>query len=70
MVMQTLGHAQISITLNTYSHVSPELSRDAADRLQALLSEPEAVGVAAPGAAMTPESRIDTEAANDHSAAD
>lgn len=36
VIMQTLGHSQISITLNTYSHVSPELSRDAADRMQRL----------------------------------
>jgi len=39
VVMQTLGHSQIGITLNTYSHVSPELSRSAADRMQALLGE-------------------------------
>ena len=39
VVMQTLGHSQIGITLNTYSHISPELSRSAADRMQALLSE-------------------------------
>lgn len=38
VVMQTLGHSQIDITLNTYSHVSPELSRDAATRMQALFS--------------------------------
>lgn len=37
VIMQTLGHSQISITLNTYSHVAPELSRAAADRMQALL---------------------------------
>lgn len=39
VVMQTLGHSQIGITLNTYSHVAPELSRSAADRMQALLGE-------------------------------
>jgi integrase len=32
VVMQVLGHSQIAITLNTYSHVAPELSRSAADR--------------------------------------
>jgi len=28
--MEILGHSQISVTMNTYSHVSPELSRTAA----------------------------------------
>ncbi len=28
--METLGHSQISLTLNTYSHVLPALQRDAA----------------------------------------
>ncbi|MBA8794026.1 integrase [Friedmanniella endophytica] len=37
VVMQTLGHSQISITLNTYSHVSPDLSRLSADRMESLL---------------------------------
>ena len=43
VVMQTLGHSQIAITLNTYSHVAPELSRSAADRMQALLGGAEEV---------------------------
>ena len=30
VVMEILGHSQISVTMNTYSHVSPELSRTAA----------------------------------------
>jgi integrase len=33
VVMQILGHSQISLTLGTYSHVVPELSREAADRM-------------------------------------
>ncbi len=37
VVMETLGHSEISLTLNTYSHVLPGLGRDAADRLDALL---------------------------------
>jgi len=36
-VMETLGHSQISLTLNTYSHVMPTVLRDAADKMQALL---------------------------------
>jgi integrase len=33
VVMDVLGHSQISLTLGTYSHVVPELARDAADRM-------------------------------------
>ncbi|MEZ5318423.1 MAG: site-specific integrase [Vicinamibacterales bacterium] len=36
-IMETLGHSQISLTLNTYSHVLPVLKRDAADRMNELL---------------------------------
>ncbi|MCK9897039.1 hypothetical protein [Frankia sp. AgB32] len=32
-----MGHSQISLTLGTYSHVAPELSTDAADRMAATL---------------------------------
>ncbi len=39
VVMETLGHSQISLTLNTYSHVIPALGREAAERMDALLSE-------------------------------
>ena len=35
-VTQTvLGHSQIAVTANTYSHVMPELQRDAAERRRA-----------------------------------
>jgi integrase len=37
VVMEILGHSQISVTLNTYSHVDPELNRDATDRIETLL---------------------------------
>lgn len=37
VIMEMLGHSQISITMNLYSHVTVELSRDAADRVQDLL---------------------------------
>ncbi|MDP9143718.1 MAG: tyrosine-type recombinase/integrase [Actinomycetota bacterium] len=40
MVMKILGHSQISLTLNTYSHVMPELQHDAAKRMHALLTKP------------------------------
>jgi integrase len=39
VVMETLGHSQISLTLGTYSHVSPELQREAADRMNALFED-------------------------------
>jgi integrase len=40
VVMETLGHSQISLTMNTYSHVLPALQRDAADRMEAVLGGP------------------------------
>jgi integrase len=39
VVMETLGHSQVSLTLNTYSHVLPALQRDAAVRMNAVLSD-------------------------------
>lgn len=37
VVMEILGHSQIALTMNTYSHVAPEVSREAADRIAAML---------------------------------
>ncbi len=37
VAMEMLGHSQIAVTANTYSHVLPELQRDAAERVGALL---------------------------------
>ena len=37
VVMETLGHSQISLTMNTYAHVLPAMQRDAAERMDALL---------------------------------
>jgi integrase len=37
VVMEILGHSQISTTTNTYQHVVPELQREAAARIDALL---------------------------------
>jgi integrase len=39
VVMDVLGHSQIGLTMNTYSHVIPDLRRDAARRLEELLGE-------------------------------
>jgi integrase len=38
VVMETLGHSQISLTMNTYSHVIPALGRAAADRMDDILA--------------------------------
>jgi integrase len=35
--MEILGHSQIALTMNTYSHVAPEVSREAADRMARML---------------------------------
>ena len=36
-IMETLGHSQISLTLNTYAHVMPALQREAAAKMDAIL---------------------------------
>ena len=38
VVQEVLGHSSIAVTLNTYSHLAPSLQRDAATRLDDLLS--------------------------------
>jgi integrase len=44
-IMETLGHSQISLTLNTYAHVLPSLQKDAAEKMDRLLRpEPRADG--------------------------
>jgi integrase len=35
--MAILGHSQISVTLNIYAHVAPEIAREAAARLEGAL---------------------------------
>ncbi len=37
VVMDVLGHSQIALTMNTYSHVIPELKRGAAERMEDLI---------------------------------
>ncbi|HTI14507.1 MAG TPA: site-specific integrase, partial [Dictyobacter sp.] len=39
IVQELLGHSQISMTLDTYSHVLPSLQKEATDRLNTLLSK-------------------------------
>lgn len=37
VVMEVLGHSEIALTMNAYSHVVPELQREAAQRMQDIL---------------------------------
>jgi integrase len=37
VVMEILGHSQISVILNTYAHIAPEVSQEAADRMNRAL---------------------------------
>lgn len=40
VVSERLGHASVALTLDTYSHVLPDMQQAAADKLEALLSSP------------------------------
>jgi len=40
VVMDILGHSEIAMTMDTYSHVVPELQREAADKMELLLRRP------------------------------
>jgi hypothetical protein len=35
--MEILGHSAIALTMNTYSHIAPEVSREAAERMARML---------------------------------
>ncbi len=37
-IMETLGHSQMSLTMNTYAHVMPALQREAAAKMDAILT--------------------------------
>lgn len=39
VAMETLGHSQIGITMNLYTHVASELQRGAAEKMNAILSD-------------------------------
>ncbi len=41
VVMDVLGHSEIAMTMDTYSHVIPQLHRDAADRMEDPLNSPD-----------------------------
>ena len=37
-IMETLGHSQISLTMDTYAHVMPTLQQDAATKMNDILT--------------------------------
>ena len=39
IVQERLGHSQISLTLDTYSHVLPSMQKEAAEKLDALFTK-------------------------------
>ena len=39
VIMEQLGHSQIGLTMNTYSHVMNEALQDAADRMEHVLTD-------------------------------
>ena len=38
VVQERLGNSQVSVAIDTYSHVAPSLQREAAERLDGLLN--------------------------------
>jgi integrase len=42
VVMELLGHSQISLTMETYSHVMPDAMREAVGRIESMLGKPAA----------------------------
>lgn len=49
VVMETLGHSQIAVTMNLYTHVLPSVQREAAERMNEALLTDVAVTVAVNG---------------------
>ena len=45
IVQERLGHADISITLNIYSHVLPSMQEDAAEKIDELITMTEVGGI-------------------------
>jgi integrase len=43
-VMEFLGHSEMAMTMDTYSHVISELQRDAAAKMQLVIFGPPKVG--------------------------
>jgi integrase len=45
VIMELLGHSQIGLTMNTYSHVMPALMRETADTMDAILNREDKANV-------------------------
>lgn len=39
VVMEILGHSQMALTMNTFTHVLPDMKRDAAMRMDRAMKE-------------------------------
>ena len=50
VIQERLGHASITLTLDTYVHVAPGMQEKAADRLDSLLASTKAAGARPLGA--------------------
>ena len=48
VVQEMLGHSSVTLTLDTYSHVTPRLHQEAASAMQAILFDPPAPDTASP----------------------
>jgi len=58
VVASLLGHSTVQITLDTYSHVTPTLAREAVARLDALVANSIANSAREPGAGATDEASL------------
>jgi len=65
--METLGHSQMSLTVDTYSHVIPALQREAADRMESVLAATRRILTFASGVAVWRE--LGRTGSDDHVAA-
>ncbi len=62
VVMEILGHSQIALTMNTYSHIAPEVSRETAGRIADMLWQGDDEDQAdKPGTAESDEGQEDSE---------
>ena len=58
VVQERLGHSQISVTLDTYSHVLPSMQREAAAKMDEMLRPQPASSATAPTATTNPIAAI------------
>jgi integrase len=65
VVMEILGHSQIAVTMNTYTHVLPELQRAAADRMDEAFAGLDDVGRSGAAVKTAVNGDSDTDPEND-----